>query len=110
MRGSVICSPDDLCPVFNTFESEIQILDLPEKKQIMANGYQCILHMHTIIEEVYIDLIAEIDRKTKTEKKVKFVRSQSRARVVLKTNNNICGEKFDKFSTLGRFTLRDEGK
>lgn len=76
----------------------------------MANGYQCILHMHTIIEECTIDLIAEIDRKTKTEKKVKFVRSQNRAKVIVKTNNNVCGEKFDKFSNLGRFTLRDEGK
>ena len=66
--------------------------------------------MHTIIEECTIDLIGEIDRKTKTEKKVKFVRSQTRARVVIKTNNSICGEKFDKFATLGRFTLRDEGK
>lgn len=109
-RGSVICSNDDLCPVFTTFEAEIQVLEIPEKKQIMANGYQCILHMHTIIEECFIDLIGEIDRKTKTEKKVKFLRSQSRAKVIIKTNNALCGEKFEKFSTLGRFTLRDEGK
>jgi len=66
--------------------------------------------MHTIIEECFIDLIGEIDRKTKTEKKVKFLRSQSRAKVIIKTNNSLCGEKFEKFSTLGRFTLRDEGK
>jgi peptide chain release factor subunit 3 len=109
-RGAVICSTDDLCPMFNTFEAEIQVLDLPEKKQIMANGYQCVLHMHTIIEECNIDLVAEIDRKTKEEKKVKFLRSQSRAKVVIKAGNNICGEKFEKFATLGRFTLRDEGK
>jgi peptide chain release factor subunit 3 len=109
-RGSVICSNDDLCPIFNTFMAEIQVLELPEKKQIMANGYQCILHMHTIIEECTIDLVGEIDRKTKTEKKVKFIRSLTRAKVVIKTSNSLCGEKFEKFATLGRFTLRDEGK
>ena len=110
IRGGIVCSVDDLCPVFNTFEAEIQVLDLPEKKQIMTNGYQCILHMHTTIEECTIDLVAEIDRKLKTEKKVKFIRSQTRAKVIVKTNNLLCGEKYDKFATLGRFTLRDEGK
>ena len=96
--------------MFNTFEAEIQLLDLPEKKQIMANGYQCVLHMHTIIEEITLDLVGEIDKKTKIEKKVKFLRSQSRAKVIIKSNNPLCGEKFEKFATLGRFTLRDEGK
>lgn len=76
----------------------------------MANGYQCVLHFHVSIEECTIELIGEIDRKTKTEKKVKFIKSQSRARVVIKTNNLLCGEKFEKMATLGRFTLRDEGK
>ena len=66
--------------------------------------------MHTSIEECIIDLVAEIDRKLKTEKKVKFIRSQTRAKVIIKTNNLMCGEKYEKFPTLGRFTLRDEGK
>jgi peptide chain release factor subunit 3 len=96
--------------VFNTFEAEMQVLDLPENKQIMANGYQCILHFHTTIEECTIDLVCEIDRQTKSEKKVKFVRSQTRVRVVIKTTNPICGEKFEKLPSLGRFTLRDEGR
>lgn len=96
--------------MFNTFEAEIQLLELPEKKQIMANGYQCVLHMHTIIDECTIDLVGEIDKKLKTEKKVKFLRSLSRAKVIIKSNNALCGEKFEKFATLGRFTLRDEGK
>ncbi len=110
-RGNVICPPEDLCPVFNCFEAEMQILEIPaEKKGIMANGYSCIMHMHTIIDEISIDILGEIDRKTKTEKKVKFLRSQCRARVLIKSNNVLCGEKFEKFPALGRFTLRDSGK
>jgi len=110
-RGDVVCSSEDLCPVFNCFEAEMQILDIPsEKKGIMANGYSCIMHMHTIIDEITIDILCEIDRKTKTEKKVKFLRSQSRAKVIIKSANILCGEKFERFPALGRFTLRDSGK
>lgn len=76
----------------------------------MSNGYLCMLHLHTHIEECYVDVIAEIDKKTKTEKKVKFIKSQSRAKVIVKTNSLLTAEKFEKFPTLGRFTLRDEGK
>ena len=89
----------------------MQILDIPEgKKGIMASGYTCMMHYHTITDEVSIDILAEIDKKTKTEKKCKFLRSQSRAKVIIKSSKVVCGEKFDKFATLGRFTLRDEGK
>lgn len=89
----------------------MHVLDIPEgKKGIMASGYTCMMHFHTIIDEVSIDVVAEIDVKTKTEKKVKFLRSQSRAKVIIKTSKVICGEKFANFATLGRFTLRDEGK
>jgi peptide chain release factor subunit 3 len=87
-----VCSSDDLCPILRIFEAEIFVVDLPEKKQIMANGYQCILHMHTIIEECNIDILGEIERKTKTEIKVKFIRSQTKARVVIKTVNAIFGK------------------
>ena len=76
----------------------------------MANGYTCIMHYHTCIEEVKITIMAEIDKKTKEENKVKFVKGNTRAKVLLQTNNIVCGEKFEFFQTLGRFTLRDEGK
>ena len=75
----------------------------------MASGYTCIMHFHTTTEEVTITIMAEIDRKTKEENKVKFIRGNTRAKVSIKTNNIICGEKFDVLNTLGRFTLRDEG-
>lgn len=68
------------------------------------------MHMHTIIEDVKMDLMAEIDRKTKQEKQVKFVLSNKRAKVMVKTSSVICGEKFEVNSSLGRFTLRDCGR
>ena len=38
-------------------EAEINITDLPEHKPILSGGYKCILHTHTIIEEVEIKAI-----------------------------------------------------
>lgn len=108
-RGNVLCSNDDLCAVFDTFEAEIQVLELQEQ-QIITNGFKCILHFHTYIEECTIDIKCEIDRSTKTEKKVKFVRSQARIKAYVKTNTPLCGEKYEKFPSLGRFSMRYEGQ
>ena len=109
IRGQIICSNDDLCPMFNVFEAEIQIIEIPETKKIIASGYQCYLHIHTIIDECSLELVSEIDKETKKEKKSKFLLPKSRAKVKITVNNVICGEKFEKFATLGRFILRDEG-
>lgn len=68
--------------------------------------------MHTIAEECVVDqIICEIDRKTKVESKVKFLKNFSKARVVIKLNMIICAEKSDSgIVPLSRFTLRDEGR
>ena len=51
----------------------------------------------------------EINRKTKEETKVKFVRSQIRVRCYVKNKNILCGEKYETFNNLGRFSMRYEG-
>ena len=88
----------------------MHILELPDNKPILSSGYSCVMHYHTTIEECKLDIIGEIDKKTKQEKQVKFLKNYSRARMVVTTNNLICGEKFENFPNLGRFALRDEGK
>ena len=108
-RGNILCSNEDLCAVFNIFEAEILILELQEQ-QIIANGFKCVLHFHTYIEECTLEIKCEIDKETKTEKKVKFVRSQARIKAFIKTNIPLCGEKYEKSNNLGRFSLRYEGQ
>ena len=107
-RGNILCSNDNLCLTFNVFEAEIQVLELPNNL-IIAEGFNCILHYHTFIEECSITPKAEINRKTKAETKVKFVRSQSRVKAFVKTKNILCGEKYETFNNLGRFSMRYEG-
>ena len=107
-RGNILCSNDNLCLIFNVFEAEIQILELPNNL-IIAEGFNCVLHYHTFIEECTIIPKTEINKKTKTETKVKFVRSQSRIKAFVKTKNILCGEKYENFANLGRFSMRYEG-
>ena len=107
-RGNILCSNDNLCLIFNVFEAEIQILELPNNL-IIAEGFNCVLHYHTFIEECTITPKTEINRKTKAETKVKFVRSQSRIKAYVKTKNVLCGEKYENFNNLGRFSMRYEG-
>ena len=107
-RGNILCSNDNLCLTFNVFEAEIQVLELPNNL-IIAEGFNCVLHYHTFIEECSITPKAEINRKTKAETKVKFVRSQSRVKAFVKTKNVLCGEKYETFNNLGRFSMRYEG-
>lgn len=68
--------------------------------------------MHTIAEECTVEqIICEIDRKTKSENKVKFLKSFSKAKVVIKLNMVLCAEKSDSgIISISRFTLRDEGR
>ena len=107
-RGNILCSNDNLCLTFNVFEAEIQLLELPDNL-IIAEGFSCVLHYHTFIEECTITPKSEINRKTKEETKVKFVRSQARLKAFVKTKNVLCGEKYETFNNLGRFSMRYEG-
>ena len=83
-RGNILCSNDNLCLVFEVFEAEIQVLELPSNL-IIAEGFTCMLHYHTYIEECSITPKVEINRKTKAETKVKFIRGQTRAKAFVKT-------------------------
>ena len=107
-RGNILCSNDNLCLTFNVFEAEIQLLELPDNL-IIAEGFSCMLHYHTFIEECTITPKSEINRKTKVETKVKFVRNQARLKAFVKTKNVLCGEKYETFNNLGRFSMRYEG-
>ena len=107
-RGNILCSNDNLCLTFSVFEAEIQVLELPDNL-IIAEGFTCMLHFHTFIEECVITPKSEINRKTKAETKVKFVRSQARLKAFVKTKNILCGEKYETFNNLGRFSMRYEG-
>ena len=42
------------------FEAKLQVLELPEHKPIMSQGYTCVLHLHTSVEEVEITTVVSL--------------------------------------------------
>ena len=67
--------------------------------------------LDSILNQTYTNFevcIAD-DCSTKEETKVKFVRSQARLKAFVKTKNILCGEKYETFNNLGRFSMRYEG-
>lgn len=111
-KGCVMCSPSDLCPVFQTFEAEVKIVNMLKHKPIISTGYQCVLHLHTLAEECTVVKLLEIrGPKDKEYKKGgKYAREEDKLKCIISTKTMIAAEKFSVRPLLGRFTLRDEGK
>lgn len=113
-RGDVLCHRENMMPVTELFEAEIDVLDLLEYKPILSKGYTCVMHIHTFADEVIIkDIMKSEEINDKGEKIVKqkpnFTKSHTKiiCRVVPKVP--LALEKFDTIQQMGRFTLRDEG-
>ncbi|QHO03565.1 Eukaryotic peptide chain release factor GTP-binding subunit [Arachis hypogaea] len=99
-------------PTVTEFVAQLQILELLDNA-IFTAGYKAVLHIHSVVEECEIvELLQQIDPKTKKpmKKKVLFVKNGAVVVCRVQVSNTICVEKFSDFPQLGRFTLRSEGK
>lgn len=114
--GMVLCSPDNLCKIADLFLAKIQLVEL---RNIIAPGFNCIMHIHSAVVEVsFQELVGKMDKKTgkkmvdKQGRVVKPRCAKEREVIVakLQLTSPICIESFDQFQQLGRFMLRDEGK
>lgn len=112
ISGFVLSSIAKPIPAVYEFVAQLQILELLDNA-IFTAGYKAVLHIHSIVEECeIIELLQQIDPKTKKpmKKKVLFVKNGAVVVCRIQVNNLICIEKFSDFPQLGRFTLRTEGK
>ncbi|XP_042499931.1 eukaryotic peptide chain release factor GTP-binding subunit ERF3A-like [Macadamia integrifolia] len=112
LSGFVLsCAAKPIAAV-SEFDAQLQILELLDNA-IFTAGYKAVLHIHSVVEECEIvELLQQIDPKTKKpmKKKVLFVKNGAVVVCRVQVNNFICIEKFSDFPQLGRFTLRTEGK
>ncbi|KAF7143111.1 hypothetical protein RHSIM_Rhsim05G0101300 [Rhododendron simsii] len=112
LSGFVLCSVARPITAISEFVAQLQILELLDNA-IFTAGYKAVLHIHAVVEECEIvELMQQIDPKTKKpmKKKVLFVKNGAVVVCRIQVNNVICIEKFSDFAQLGRFTLRTEGK
>ncbi|PON71881.1 Translation elongation factor [Parasponia andersonii] len=112
LSGFVLSSVARPISAVTEFVAQLQILELLENA-IFTAGYKAVLHIHSVVDECEIvELLQQIDPKTKKpmKKKILFVKNGAVVVCRVQVSNLICIEKFTDFPQLGRFTLRTEGK
>ncbi len=108
--GFVLCDPVSPVKAATLFTAQLVILQI---KNIIAPGFKAVLHIHTCSEEITISSLEyTIDRKTqqRSTKKPMFVRQNESVVATIECSGTICLEAAADCDSLGRFTIRDEGK
>lgn len=111
LAGFVLCSHKRPVHTVAAFEAKIRILEL---KSILTAGYNCVMHVHTAVEEVSIaQLLHKLEpgtgRKSKRPPPFASKGQTIIARIeVTSTAGSVCAERFEDYNQMGRFTLRDQ--
>ncbi|WRT69295.1 uncharacterized protein IL334_006279 [Kwoniella shivajii] len=108
--GFVLSSVQRPVKAVTAFKADLSII---EARNIIASGYNCVLHVHTLAEEVTLTaLLNYYDKRTKrkSKKPPPFAKQGMLVSVLLECSAPICIETYKEFKQLGRFSLRDEGK
>lgn len=107
--GYVMTSVKNPVKTITRFEAQIAIVEL---KSILANGFSCVMHVHTAIEEVkFIQLKHYLQKGTnrKSKKPPAFAKKGMKIIAELEATEAFCAETYADYPQLGRFTLRDQG-
>ena len=111
LPGFVLCSPKRPVHCVAAFEAQIALLEL---KSILSAGFNCVLHVHSAIEEVtFAALLHKLEKGTgrKSKKPPPYGRQGMSiiARLeVIGGAGKVCVEKYEDYAQMGRFTLRDQ--
>ncbi|CAH0052924.1 unnamed protein product [Clonostachys solani] len=113
LPGFVICSPKRLVHNVAEFEAQIRILDL---KSILTSGFNCVLHVHSAIEEVtFASLMHKLQKGTNRKSKNPPTHAKKGDSIIARLQiiggaGSVCVERFEDYPQMGRFTLRDQGQ
>ncbi|KAI1631452.1 hypothetical protein F4809DRAFT_632302 [Biscogniauxia mediterranea] len=111
LPGFVLCSPKRLVHNVAAFEAQIRILEL---KSILTAGYNCVLHVHSAVEEVTFGaLLHKLQKGTGRKSKAPPTHAKRGESIIARmelTNGRVCVERFEDYPQMGRFTLRDQGQ
>ncbi|KAL8905077.1 MAG: hypothetical protein Q9207_002851 [Kuettlingeria erythrocarpa] len=111
--GFVLCAPKRPVHCVQAFEAQIHLLEL---KSILSAGFNCVLHVHSAIEEVtFAALLHKLEKGTgRRSKKAPPFGKQGMAVIarleVISAAGKVCVEEYETLPQLGRFTLRDQGQ
>ncbi|KAL8768835.1 MAG: hypothetical protein Q9209_005016 [Squamulea sp. 1 TL-2023] len=111
--GFVLCSPERPVHCVAAFEAQIHLIEL---KSILSAGFNCVLHVHSAVEEVTFGaLLHKLEKGTgRKSKKPPPFGKQGMAIIarleVISAAAKVCVETYQEVPQLGRFTLRDQGQ
>lgn len=111
LPGFVLCSPKRPVHCVAAFEAQIALLEL---KSILSAGFNCVLHVHSAIEEVtFAELLHKLEKGTgrKSKKPPPFGKQGMSiiARMeIIGGAGKVCVERYEDYAQMGRFTLRDQ--
>jgi peptide chain release factor subunit 3 len=111
LPGFVLCSPKRLVHTVTEFEAQIRILEL---KSILTAGFNCVLHVHSAIEEVtFASLLHKLQKGTNRKSKNPPTHAKKGDSIIARMQviggaGAVCVEKFEDYPQMGRFTLRDQ--
>lgn len=109
--GFVLCSPKRLVHNVSAFEAQIRILEL---KNILSAGFNCVLHVHSAVEEVtFAALLHKLQKGTGRKSKVPPTHAKRGDSIIARMQvtggaGSVCVERFEDYPQMGRFTLRDQ--
>lgn len=113
LPGFVLCSPRRLVHCVSSFEAQIRVLEL---KNILSAGFNCVLHVHSAIEEVsFAALLHSLQKGTGRKSKRAPTHAKKGDSIIARIEVTggagfVCVERFEDYQQLGRFTLRDQVK
>jgi peptide chain release factor subunit 3 len=111
LPGFVLCSPKRLVHCVSAFEAQIRVLEL---KSILSAGFNCVLHVHSAIEEVtFAALLHSLQKGTNRRSKRPPTHAKRGDSIIARMEviggaGSVCVERFEDYPQLGRFTLRDQ--
>jgi peptide chain release factor subunit 3 len=113
LPGFVLCSPKRPVHCVAEFEAQIRILEL---KSILTSGFNCVLHVHSAIEEVtFASLLHKLQKGTNRKSKLPPTHAKKGDSIIARMQviggaGSVCVERFEDYAQMGRFTLRDQGQ
>lgn len=108
-KGYVLCTAAEVCPMVTAIKVQLFLVDMLDHRPLFTPGYEAMMHCHTIEIETTCALLISVQDKGKWLKRP-FARTGQICTAVLKVSMKTCMEAFEIMPSMGRITLRDEGK
>lgn len=108
-RGFVLCHPLSPCRAVREVKVQLAMVDLLEHRPLFTQGYECVMHIHTVeIECVCTRLVCVIVNQKPA--RLPFAKQGQMCEAILSFPSSTCVEMYSALPALGRLTLRDEGQ